>query len=144
MRCHRFEEGKRCFDFTAIGILLDVENGGLTVAQTRAEVSRRFPVAKLAKDALWKIKRIIDSVTDDEQRVELLKALSEDVANRCKKITRPPPPSGSTTTTTFLIRSHRRADFCQSTEKSARRGCFNSKIGAHRDAGILRQCKKYP
>jgi hypothetical protein len=95
MRCHHFDEkGKRHFDSSSAFLILhNAKKGGWSVAQTRAEVSRLFPVAKLAKDALWKIKRIIDSITDDAQRAELLKALSEELAFRCDNKPLQPPLS---------------------------------------------------
>ncbi len=89
MRCHTIDDdGKRSFDFgSAVGILSAAAENGWSVIQTRAEVSRRYPLPKTAQNAMYKIRRIIDSVTG-EQRDELLAALAEELASR-----RPPPTS---------------------------------------------------
>lgn len=100
MRCRFTEENKMLsdgksggFDFNAaVGILQAAKEEGWPVARTRAEVSRRFPVQKLALDALWKIKRILDSVTGD-QKAELLAALAAELASMNISVeNRPPQP----------------------------------------------------
>lgn len=84
MRVHYFEKmglgEKRRFDSNAAtAILMLAKDSNWTVAQTRAEVSRRFPTPNIAQDALDKIKRILNAVSDDQKQA-LIEALETEFA----------------------------------------------------------------
>ncbi len=81
MRVHYFDEKKKSrFDSNAAtAILMLAKDSNWTVAQTRAEVSRRFPTPNIAQDALYKIKRILNAVSDDQKQA-LIEALEAEFA----------------------------------------------------------------
>lgn len=81
MRAHYTDEkDKRRFDSNAAtAILMLAKENNWTVAQTRAEVSRQFPTPNVTQDALYKIKRILDGVSEDQKRA-LIEALEAYIA----------------------------------------------------------------
>jgi hypothetical protein len=86
MRAHHFDEkGNRRFDsMTALSILTLAKEKKWTVAQTRNEVSHRYPTTVTlpvtVQDALFKVKRIIDKVPV-EQQLALIEALTTELAD---------------------------------------------------------------
>lgn len=85
MRAHYFEKvglvEKRRFDSNAAtAILVLAKDSNWTAAQTRAEVSRRFPTSNIAQDALHKIKRILNAVSNDQKQA-LIEALEIELAS---------------------------------------------------------------
>ncbi len=90
MRAHYFDEkGKRRFDSNAAtAILMLAKENNWKVAQTRAEVSRQFPTPNSTQDALYKIKRILNAVSDDQKQA-LIEALETEIAAMKVKPTQP-------------------------------------------------------
>ncbi|MGA7078891.1 MAG: hypothetical protein WBQ43_02710 [Terriglobales bacterium] len=90
MRAHYFDHEKnRRFDSNAAtAILMLAKDNNWTVAQTRAEVSRQFPTPNIAQDALYKIKRILNAVSDDQKQA-LIEALEAELASMKAAPTQP-------------------------------------------------------
>ena len=93
MRAHYTDEkGNRGgFDSNAAtAILMLAKDSNWTVAQTRAEVSRQFPTPNMniAKDALDRIKRILNAVSADQKQA-LIEALETEIAAMKAALTQP-------------------------------------------------------
>ncbi len=71
-RSHFFnEKGKRRFDNTAASEILNLaKKKGWNVAETRAEVQRRFPTSKIIEDTIIKAIRLLKDVFKNEEKDE--------------------------------------------------------------------------
>jgi hypothetical protein len=81
------EKNKRCFDANAAQEILRLaEDKGWKVADTRAEVKRRFPTPKSVETALEKAKRVMLEVlmtVEPQERIAFLNALAQEIDAEC-------------------------------------------------------------
>lgn len=77
------EKGKRRFDDSVASEILNLaKEKGWNVAQTRAEVQRRFPTAKIVEDAIIKAIRLLRDVlktVEKDKQIEMLDFLSAEL-----------------------------------------------------------------
>jgi hypothetical protein len=89
-RCFLIDEkDRRRFDANAAqGILTLAKENGWKVAQTRAEVQRRFPTPKGVETALEKAKRVMLEIlmtVDPQEQIAFLEALAQEIDAECNK-----------------------------------------------------------